>query len=194
MMRQYRAPAETVVVPIVLAGNSLSADAPARTAVKASLAVATLGIVARPRTLACATTGALILGARINVAPASANLSTPSTSRTISAPTAARLAKRRLNCARLASASGELSGFNQREAGFYQHVADLDRVTRFNTAQDGDEWNCSEGRIEIHAHRRVIPAPPSIASTVPVIHSDASEDRNRIASATSSAVPSRPSG
>ena len=74
---------------IISAGNAFSASAPALSAAKASVGVATPGIAIRPRALAAAITATSACGMTIRSPPASATAATSAGVFTVPAPISA---------------------------------------------------------------------------------------------------------
>src|SRR5580704_1030078 len=100
----------TTLGAIISPGKSLSASAPAASAAKASLGVATPGIETRPRFFAARTTSASKFGETTRRAPASAICATACVSRTVPAPIRRRVAKHVAIRAMLTSGEGEFNG------------------------------------------------------------------------------------
>src|SRR5574343_786488 len=99
----------TTAGPIISAGNSLSACAPALRAANASLGVATPGMHARPRRRACCTTSASKCGEMISRPPAACTLRTSAALITVPAPIS-KSGCCEVSAAMLSSGRGELSG------------------------------------------------------------------------------------
>src|SRR5574343_1065604 len=98
----------TTAGPIISAGNSLSACAPALRAATASLGVATPGMHARPRCRACCTTSASKCGEMISRPPAACTLRTSAALITVPAPIS-KSGCCEVSAAMLSSGLGELS-------------------------------------------------------------------------------------
>ena len=96
--------------PSTLAGKNLSADAPIRSANRASVGVKTPGIVTRPSSLACPMTSSSMFGLTINRPPALATLRTSAAESTVPAPTSADAGKTEAMRSIDVNGSGELSG------------------------------------------------------------------------------------